>query len=276
MERFLNACVTIGLLKKQVNKFENDEITENFLLKRNKFYLGGQIERHRKRSYPVWSKLTSRLKEWEYGDHHKSAPKADDQGAEAMAEQHNPALLHGFQLAKAFDFSGYKKILDFGGGTGAISIALCQNYPKLEAVIFDLPENIKVAKKFIEKENLLSRISLVGGDFKKSVLPDDFDVALLANFMAVADAAENKRLLKKLYKRLPADGACILSGWIINDSHLAPQIPILFCLEDICWNAPDVERSEQVYTEWLKEAGFSKIKCQTYLEPTKMLYGFKR
>jgi hypothetical protein len=93
--------------------------------------------------------------------------------------------------------------------------------------------------------------------------------------MAVAAAEENKELLKKLYNKLPPQGACILSGWIIDDSHLAPQISVLFCLEDICWNAPDVERSERVYTEWLKTAGFKEIECKTYLEPTKMLYGIK-
>lgn len=275
MERFLNACVTVGLLTRRGNKFANTETTENFLIKDKTFYLGGQIERQRKRSYPVWEKLTSRLKKWEYGSNQKAAPETDDQGAQAMAEQHNLALLHGFELAKSFDFSGYKRILDLGGGTGAMSIALCQSYPQLEAIVFDLPENIEIAEKFVKKENLLNRISLVGGDFKKDTLPADFDVVLLANFMAVADAAENKKLLKKLFKKLPANGACILSGWIIDDSHLTPQIPVLFCLEDICWSAPDVERSEQVYTEWLKKAGFSKIKCQTYLEPTKMLYGFK-
>jgi predicted O-methyltransferase YrrM len=275
MERFLNACVTIGLLQKDKDWYSNSEITDSFLVKNKEFYLGGQVERHRKRSSPVWSKLTDRLKEWKYGDQGKTTPESDDQGSEAMAEQHNLALLHGFELAKAFDFSRHKKLFDLGGGTGATSIALCRSYPKLESVVFDLPENVEVAREFVEKEKLSNRITLIGGDFKENKLPDDFDVVLLANFMAVADAEENKQLLKKIYKKLPPQGVCILSGWIIDNSHIAPQISVMFCLEDICWDAPDVERSEKVYTEWLREAGFSGIKCETYLEPTKMLYGLK-
>lgn len=90
-----------------------------------------------------------------------------------MAEQHNLALLTGFELAKAFDFSRYKKILDLGGGTGAASIALCKSYPTLETIVFDLPENIETAKKIIEKEELSARISLMGGDFKQGDLPND-------------------------------------------------------------------------------------------------------
>jgi SAM-dependent methyltransferase len=192
-----------------------------------------------------------------------------------MAEQHNLALLYGFELAKAFDFSKYRKILDLGGGTAAASIALCKSYPKLESIMIELPENVEVAKESVHKENLSNRISIISGDFKKDDLPDDFDAVLLANFMSVADAEANRKLLKKIYKKLPLQGVCILSGWIIDNSHLGPQISILFCLEDLCWNAPDVERSEKVYTEWMKKAGFSKIKCETYLEPTKILYGIK-
>ncbi|MBA3694846.1 MAG: hypothetical protein H0W77_15685, partial [Acidobacteria bacterium] len=129
MERFLNACASVGLLKKEKDDYSNAELTESFLVKDKEFYLGGQVERHRKRSSPVWAKLTTRLKKWEYGDDEKTNPETEDQGSEAMTEQHNLALMHGFELAKAFDFSKYKKILDLGGGTAAASIALCKSYP---------------------------------------------------------------------------------------------------------------------------------------------------
>lgn len=275
MDRFLNAAVTVGLLKKSGNKYANSEISESFLIKGTEFYLSGQIERQKKRSFSVWEDLTEKLKNWGKKDNEKSVPEEEDQGAEAMEEQHRLALFQGFELAKAFDFSKFKKILDLGGGTGATSIALCKTHPSLTSIVFDLPENAKIAEKFIKKEKLSKRIEVVGGDFKKDELPDDFDTVLLANFMSVAEPAENQQLLEKLYEKLPSGGACLISGWIIDDSRLAPQISVLFCLEDICWNAPDVERSEKVYKQWLKTAGFKNIKSKTYLEPTKMLYGFK-
>jgi predicted O-methyltransferase YrrM len=275
MERFLNACVSVGLLEKSGDDYRNSVLSEQFLRGDADFYLGGQIKRYSERSYPVWADLTEHLKSWEYGDTEKSTPESDDQGAEAMAEQHNLSLLHGFALATTFDFAKYKRVLDLGGGTGAMSIGLCRNYESLRAVVFDLPENVETARKFIEKSNLSNRIETVGGDFQKDDLPGGFDVVLLANFMSVAEENDNKKLLADIFKKLPSGGACILSGLIMDDSRLAPQTAVLFCLEDICWNAPDVERSEGVYTEWLREAGFQNIECRTYLEPTKMLYGFK-
>jgi hypothetical protein len=275
MERFLNACVSVNLLQKEGDSFFNSGQIESYFGKTAEFDLSGIIKRHDKRSFAVWENLTESLRNWEYGGKSKKAPSEKDQGAEAMTEQHNLALLHGHVLAKAFDFSKFKNLLDMGGGTGAMSIALCKIYPKLQSIVFDLPANIKIAESFISKSRLSKRIKTVAGDFHKDKLPEGFDAALLANFMAVADARSNKKLLKQIYDKLPSKGVCLLSGWIIDDSHTAPQTSVLFCLEDICWGAPDVERSEGIYTSWLKETGFKKIDCKTYLYPTKMLYGRK-
>ncbi|HVE56563.1 MAG TPA: methyltransferase [Pyrinomonadaceae bacterium] len=275
MERFLNAAVGIGLLNRAKDIYSNSPLAKNFLVNGEEFYLGGQAGRHQNRSLDAWKDLTKHLKNWKYGTNKKENPDETDQGAEAMTEQHNLALLQGFALAEAFDFSKYRKLLDLGGGTGATSIALCKSFSQLESVVYDLPENVKIAEKFIKEGGLNKRIETIGGDLKNDELPEEFDAVLLANFMSVADAADNKKLLQRIYEKLPSGGVCILSGWIIDNSHLAPLVSVLFCLEDICWNAPDVERDEKIYTDWLKEAGFVKIECETYFEPTKILYGFK-
>lgn len=70
-------------------------------------------------------------------------------------------------------------------------------------------------------------------------------------------------------------GVCIISGWILEKSLLAPETAVLFCLEDINWQSTDVERSFEVYESWLAEAGFTGIEHKTYLSPTSIVYGFK-
>ncbi len=275
MERFLNACVSVGLLEKENDKFSNSGLSESFLTEDKEFYLGGQMKRYQNRSYPNWKDLTKHLKNWQYGENSDDDPDDEDQGEEALAEQHNLAVLHGRALAQSFDFSNYKKLLDIGGGTGAMSIGLCEELENLNAAVFDLPETIDVAKKFVKKSSLENRIELIGGDVQKDDLPDDFDVALLANLLAVFDEKDNKKLFKRIYNKLPKDGACLISGWILDDNHFAPEISALFCLEDICWNAPDVERDFSVYKNWLEEAGFREVEVKTYLEPTKLISAVK-
>ena len=275
MERFLNACVVVGLLKKEKETYKNTALAEYFLVKGNEFYLGGQISRYKNRSYPLWENLTEKLKTWRYGESNSDVPEDEDQGADSMAEQHNLALLHGHALAKAFDFNNYKRVLDLGGGTGAMSIGLCRILENLKATVFDLPENVEKADEFITKSNLQNRIETVGGDLTKDDLPGDFDVALLANLVSVFDAETNKKLFADIYKKLPENGACLISGWILDEDRLSPEISVLFCLEDISWNSPDVERSFGVYKSWLEAAGFSRIEYKTYLEPTRLICAFK-
>jgi predicted O-methyltransferase YrrM len=274
MERFLNASVAIGLLERENGIYKNSSLTEYFLVKGNEFFLGGQIKRYKDRSYPLWAELPEKLKSWKYGESNSETPEDEDQGAESMAEQHNLALLHGRALGENFDFSKYKNLLDLGGGTGAMSIGLCETYPKLRATVFDLPENVKKADEFILKSKLKSRIKTVGG-YIKDELPKGFDVVLLANLLSVFDAETNKNLFSRIYENLPENGVCIISGWILDENRLHPEISVLFCLEDVCWNSSDVERSFEVYQSWLREAGFRKIEYKTYLEPTRMICAFK-
>ena len=174
--------------------------------------------------------------------------------------------MHGYALAETFDFSVYKNLLDVGGGTGAMSIALCEKLKNLSSTVFDLPENVEKAKEFITKSAAKKRIQIIGGDITEDDLPDDFDVALLANLLAVFDAKTNQKIFKKIYDKLPQDGAILISGWILDEDRLSPEISVLFCLEDICWKSPDVERNFGVYKKWLEKVGFKDISIQTYFE----------
>lgn len=275
VDRLLNACVAVGLLEKENEVYRNSHLTEKFLIKERDFFLGGQIKRYQNRSYPMWAELPEKLKSWKYGESNAETPEDEDQGAESMAEQHNLARLHGQALGQNFDFSNYKNLLDLGGGTGAMAIGLCETFLNLNATIFDLPENVKKADEFIFKANLQARIKTIGGDIIKDDLPNHFDVVLLANLLSVFDAATNKELFRRIYTMLPENGVCIISGWILDRNRLNPEISVLFCLEDICWNASDVERSFEVYESWLKDAGFKNINFQTYLEPTRLICAFK-
>ena len=97
------------------------------------------------------------------------------------------------------------------------------------------------------------------GNFKEDALPAGFDVALLANLLSVSSEETNRALLARIHAALPPGGAVLLSGWILDDARTSPLVPVLFCLEDINWLAPDVERSAATYTRWLEEAGFKNL-----------------
>jgi SAM-dependent methyltransferase len=275
-DRFLNACVALGLLERNANRFRNTQLAENFLVKGKRTYLGDQLLNYDRTSYPLWIELVRKLRSWEPGVTDDETPQPEDQGATSMRAQHNLALLIGHALSSIYDFSRHRKMLDLGGGTGAMSLAICEMHDELRAIIFELPEIAEVARQFIRESDCAARIEIQTGNFKEDDLPTGFDVALLANLLSVASAETNQKLFREIYRKLPAEGAIILSGWILDDARTSPLIPVLFCLEDISWRAPDVERSVSTYCAWLTAAGFVNLEHRDVATPTSIIIGRKK
>jgi SAM-dependent methyltransferase len=274
-DRFFNACAALGLIERAGGELRNTPLAARFLVKGAPDYLGDFLLKYDQESYPRWRDLTRRLREWRPGATDDKPPEEADQGVAGMHARHNYSLLVGHALAQAYDLSSHRVLLDLGGGTGAYSLALCQRYEHLRAVVFDLPPVARLASQYIAASNMHDRVAVCAGDFKEDELPAGFDVALLADLLSVASEETNRALLRKLYDRLPAGGAIIISGWMLDDSRTSPLVPVLFCLEDINWRAPDVERSASTYAGWLAATGFVEIVHQAYCPPTSMIVGRK-
>ena len=271
-DRFLNACVALGLLERCGDRFRNAPVTDRFLVRGKASYLGDYFMKHDRQSFPRWAELMNNLRAWRPGTNATSLPADEEASARA---QHNMALIVGEALGRAFDFSAHRRLLDLGGGTGAMSISLCRAYDRLRAMVFDLPPVIALARRMIRQAGLTKRIETRAGDFKNEELPEGFDVILLANLLSTASEKTNRRLFRRLYASLPANGCLIISGWILDDTRTSPLLSVLFCLEDICWRAPDVERAATTYRAWLSDAGFTQITHQTYCPPTSMIVARK-
>ena len=275
-DRFLNACIALNLLERDDGEFRNTALSERFLVRGRPTYLGDLFLKYDQTSYPLWTDLVPKLRAWQPGTADDNTPQHTGQDKAYMRAQHNFSLLIGRALGGDFDFSRCRKMLDLGAGTGAMSIAICELHDELRAATFDLPEISEVARTFVRESLLSERIDVCAGNFKEDELPVGFDIVLLANLLSADSEETNRELLHKLYELLPDGGACILSGWILDDNRTGPLIPVLFCMEDIIWQAPDVERSASTYLIWLKEAGFVEIEREMYCPPTSLIVGWKR
>jgi hypothetical protein len=74
----------------------------------------------------------------------------------------------GDAIAALETIAGAKRVVDVGGGTGALLLRLLDARPQLEAVLFDRPGAIEAAR-----DQAGSRCELVAGDFFESVPPGD-------------------------------------------------------------------------------------------------------
>lgn len=90
-----------------------------------------------------------------------------------MARVNNPAILG------AFDFSRCKKIVDVGGGHGALLYSILQSHPTCKGVLFDVEQ---VLQKKKEEPTLSARIEYKAGDFFIKV-PADGDIYILKQIL---------------------------------------------------------------------------------------------
>lgn len=271
--RLLLACVALGLLERDGDRFANSPATAQFLVPGGGSDLGGSFRRMNDASDGDGGVLARRLREWQPG-RGEPAPCAEAE-ARALESAHPLALLTGAALAEAFEFSRHRTLLDLGAGTGAMSIALCARHPHLEAILLDRGALVASARRHADEAGLATRVRVLEADLREPLPDFEFDVALLANLLSELSETTTRALLRQLFGRLPSGGVVLLSGWMLDDDGSSPLAAVLLCLEDIRFGAPDVERPASVYAGWLEEAGFVEVTQSLYAPPTRFVCGLR-
>jgi len=71
-------------------------------------------------------------------------------------------------LLAAYDFSGFRKIVDVGGGQGSLLKCILEQHPNATGILYDLPAVLKTAPA-VKDSPVTARCELVGGDMFHSV-----------------------------------------------------------------------------------------------------------
>jgi hypothetical protein len=275
-ERFLDACVALGLLVREEDSFRNAPDSQRFLVRGTPAFLGDALTRYDRVSQSTaWGEFDQRLRSWRAGS---TESPISLEGAPRDGEfdgQHRLSLLAGEALGRALDLSAKHRLADLGGGTGAMSIALCERFTNLKAIVVESAEMVPVASAYVRERRLLERIGVREGDFVSGPLPAECDVVLLANVLSLFSVDGNRRLFGRIFEHLPAGGTLVLSGWMLDDHQTGATLPLLLSLEDIILRAPDVEHSTAEYADWLARAGFERIDRARYFEPMSYVVGHK-
>ena len=82
------------------------------------------------------------------------------------------------EVVRLYPFDGIARIMDVGGGYGALLAAVLQSYPKIIGVLLDLPHAIEGARRQMATSGLAQRCEFIAGNFFDSV-PAGADVYLL-------------------------------------------------------------------------------------------------
>jgi acetylserotonin N-methyltransferase len=174
-------------------------------------------------------------------------------------------LLHARALADNLDLSNYSSVLDAGGGSGVMSIALARKYKHLKACVLDIEPVVNVAKKIIRKEKLTKRIDTLAGDHDKHI-PDGYDVVMYCD-AEIGDGST----LKLAYDSLPAGGLVVLCEDYSLDDLTAPLYRLMWQLRSTTfW----LKNWRQMVT-MLRDCGFKAVKSRRIYGDTWLITGRK-
>jgi acetylserotonin N-methyltransferase len=167
----------------------------------------------------------------------------------------------GGALARALDFSAGGRLLDLGGGSGALSIALARAFPRLECVLLDLPAVCALAQEYVAHEGLAARIRTHAADFFRDPLPRGFDAVLLSQIVHDWPPERGALLLARAREALLPRGRVLVHEKLVDDDGRGPLANALVDLDMLVWT------EGQQYTPTslralLESAGFERVETR--------------
>lgn len=266
LERLLDGCVGLGFLRKDDGRYANQPVASTFLCRASEQTFSGYILYSNSVLFPMWAHLEDAVRE---GGHRWKQTFGTDGGIFDHFFQTREAMqtflrgMHGFgalsspRVVAAFDLSRFRRLIDLGGATGHLAIAARERYPNMRAAVFDLPRVLEVARE----DGASSRSEWIGGDFFQDELPE---ADLFAVGRILHDWSEEKirRLLEKIYRRLPAGGGLLIAERLLAEDKSGP-LPALMQSLNMLICTEGRERTLSEYKELLEAAGFRDVQGRT-------------
>lgn len=112
-------------------------------------------------------------------------------------------------LVDSYDFSKAQVLVDVGGGNGSVAALILKRNPGMTAVIYDQPQVLEAAERYLSEAGVRSRCRLVPGDFFRSV-PEGGDLYVLSTIVHDWDDERAVRILQNCRAVMKPAAAVVL------------------------------------------------------------------
>lgn len=273
-DTFLNSLVGLGLLQKKEDVYWNSPFAEKYFIEERSIYWTRQYSKECVQAYERLTLLEEMLasgrsytslkglKPPSYTEAMKRDPR--------QAEDFTQMLFHFHQgdaeaLANHLDLSKHRAVLDLGGGSGVMSIALAKKNPHLRASILDLAVVCKIADGNIKRAGLSSRVTTMAGDITHK-LPAGYDVIMFCDIGPLP-----KQLLRNACRSLPEGGLVVAVDRYLSEDRTSPLDRVM---APLAGSGFPRETTAEMVAE-LKSCGFRKVTARNIYKDLWCLTGTK-
>ncbi|MCL5744271.1 MAG: methyltransferase [Acidobacteria bacterium] len=266
----LNALVALGLLSKRDSVFYNSPAAARFFVEGSPDD-SRAATMHTVHLWSTWSTLTECVRKG------TAVARRDDRGGNwtqaFIAAMDRNAAGRAPLVARTVGAEGVRRMLDVGGGSGAYSIAFAKANDKLQADILDVPEVVPIQESRVRKAGLSGRIHPRAGDLKTDKLGEDYDLVFVSAICHMLGPEENQDLVKRCRAALAPGGRLVIQDFILEADKTAPKSAALFSLNMLVGTQHGASYSEDEYTAWMRDAGFTEVRRVRLPGPTGLMIG---
>lgn len=266
MELILIACVGLGLLVKDGERFSNGSVAQTFLVKGGQRYQGGIVSMFADWVAP-WAQLKSAVVSGK-----PVVEKQHDKGDEATRTYIMGMLYRGIPqarlLAEEVPLPGKKKMLDVGGGPGIFPIILTEKNPGLSADVLDLPQTLRVTRDIIKDFNAQDRVGVKEGSYLQDPFGEGYDVVLLSSMISQEGPEVIKSIIRKSYDAMTPGGTILIQEQFLETDKSGPLLAALIGINQLIHTPAGRAYSAKEVADWAAEIGFVDLSFRPLPDPS--------
>jgi ubiquinone/menaquinone biosynthesis C-methylase UbiE len=158
------------------------------------------------------------------------------------------------ELANALDMTGVERLMDLGGGSGVVSLALLRRHPQLTATVVDIANVCEVGREIAMENSMEERLTYHAADFLQDELPSGFDIVLECDVSVYGEG-----LFRKLREALNPRGRLVIVDMLAPAEGVAPPSRLDWAFRDSL-DDPDftIPTAAQIQAQ-LTQAGFQSL-----------------
>ena len=197
-----------------------------------------------------------------YGDadpweEHERDPEA---AARFTAAMHSVSERPAAGFAEVAPLGDVERLLDVGGGSGALCLASARAHPDLICTVWDLQVVCDLAKKYADEAGLSKQVQTLAGDMWNEAFPTGYDAVLLSQILHDWSHEQGSVLLDKAFACLPSGGRVLIHEKLVDEEG-GPLANALVNLDMLVWTKGQQYTAAELEV-LLVAAGFADVQCE--------------